>query len=174
MTFAKFLLTISNESTCVEKKKLVREHMLLYSFTFARVSQRFPCCGVLGTWLGWVGLGVKRSSFLKDLKGNPSREVFKQSPIKQKQTIVRLWFYNYGKIWHCSLPSHKSSQLLTGLNKATDPLQKIKQEQDTHSWWWFHSRPDQINKCLIQCILHVLCLRHYYVLSTKLGWGSPR
>lgn len=53
MTFAKLLLPISNESTCVEKKKLVREEcILLNSLTFARVSQRFPCCGVLGTWLG--------------------------------------------------------------------------------------------------------------------------
>lgn len=40
MAFAKFLLPIPNESTCVEKKKLVREEcILLYSFTFARVSQ---------------------------------------------------------------------------------------------------------------------------------------
>lgn len=67
MTFAKFLLTISNESTCVEKKKLVREEcILLYSFPLARVSQRLPHHGVQGTWLGRVGLGVKDT--LKRLK----------------------------------------------------------------------------------------------------------
>lgn len=50
MTFATFLLPVSNESTCVEKKLVSEERILSYSFTFARVSQRFPRGGVLGTW----------------------------------------------------------------------------------------------------------------------------
>lgn len=50
MTFAKFLLPTSNESTCVEKKKLVREHILLCSFTFCEGESEIPllwCSGHL-------------------------------------------------------------------------------------------------------------------------------
>lgn len=101
MTFAKFLLTISNESTYIEKKKLVREEcILLYSFTFARVSQKFPSCGVLGTLLGGVGLGEEDRVKEKFLKGNCSRESFKQSLIEKKHTIARLWFWDYGKMFN--------------------------------------------------------------------------
>lgn len=38
---------------------------------------------------GWDSRVRGEEIYLKDLKGNSSREVFKQSPIKQKQTIVQ-------------------------------------------------------------------------------------
>lgn len=76
MTFAKLLLTISNESTCVEKKKLVREEcILLYSLAFARVSQ-IPLLWCSGHLAGMSRVGVKEKLFLKRLQRKRWQRIF--------------------------------------------------------------------------------------------------
>lgn len=132
----------------------------IIQFHFCKDESDIPMLWCSGTWLRWVGLGVKENLFLENLKKETLAEnLSNRVQLRKKQIMARLALLLGENVWHCfTLPS-KLSQLLMGLGKATAPLYQANRSKK-HSAWSSHSRPDQINNCFFQFIPHMLCLRN--------------